>query len=104
MGLPPTQLMRFLSFILCLVCAVAVGCSTAYVPPSTAPQSSGALSGSDEALARAFERRARDLQVEGQGVVQKVLSDDDDGRRHQRFVVALASSTTLLPRSGTRWR
>ena len=88
--------MRFLTFILSLVCAAAVGCSPAYVPPSTAHQSSGALSGSDEALARAFERRARNLQVEGQGVVQKVLSDDNDGKRHQRFVVALASGQTLL--------
>ena len=101
MRLLPTQLMRFLPFILGLVCAAAVGCSPAplpqsTVPPSTAPQSSGVLSSSDETLARAFERRTRNLQVEGQGVVRKVLSDDNDGSRHQRFVVALASGQTLL--------
>ena len=91
-----TQVMRFLPFILGLVCAAAVGCSPSSVPQSTAPQSSEALSGSDETLARAFKQRARNLQVEGQGVVRRVLSDDNDGSRHQRFVVALASGQTLL--------
>jgi hypothetical protein len=83
--------MRFLPFILSLVCAAAVGCSSASVPRPT-----GTSSGSDEALARAFEQRESDVQVEGQGVVRRVLSDDNDGRRHQRFVVALASGRTLL--------
>jgi Protein of unknown function (DUF3465) len=88
--------MRFLPFILGLVCAATVGCSPASVPQSTVPQSNQALSGNDEALARAFKQRARNLQVEGQGTVRKVLSDDNDGSRHQRFIVALASGQTLL--------
>lgn len=54
------------------------------------------FSGSDEALARAFEQRTSNVQVDGQGVVRRVLSDDNDGSRHQRFVVALASGQTLL--------
>lgn len=83
--------MRFLAFILSLVCAAGVGCSSATVTRPTP-----ALSAGDEVLARAFEQRARDLQVEGEGVVQKVLPDDDDGRRHQRFVVELASGQTVL--------
>lgn len=88
--------MRILSFILGLMCAAAVGCSPASAPQSTVPQSSQALSSNDEALARAFKQRARNLQVEGQGIVRKVLSDDNDGSRHQRFIVALASGQTLL--------
>ena len=101
MGLLATQLMRFFPFIVGLMCGAAVGCSPASVPQSTAPhstapQSSRALPSGDEALARAFERRARNLQVEGQGVVRSVLSDDNEGSRHQRFVVALASGQTLL--------
>jgi hypothetical protein len=83
--------MRYVHFILGLLCAVSIGCSSAPVSPSART-----LSGSDEALARAFERRARNLQVEGQGIVQTVLSEDNDGSRHQRFVVALASGQTLL--------
>lgn len=78
------------------MCAAAIGCSSPSVPPSPATPSTQVSSGSDEALARAFEQRTRNLQVEGGGVVQKVLSDDNDGMRHQRFVVALASGQTLL--------
>jgi len=64
--------------------------------PRKPRRSPRAFSGSDEALARAFEQRASNIQVEGQGVVRRVLSDDNDGSRHQRFVVALASGQTLL--------
>jgi len=88
--------MRFLTFILWLVCAATIGCSSSSVSPSTVSQSTQVFSGSDEILARAFKQRSRNLQVEGQGVVQKVLSDDNDGSRHQRFILALASGQTLL--------
>jgi hypothetical protein len=55
-----------------------------------------ASSGGDEAIARALRQRASNVQVEGRGVVRRVLADDNDGSRHQRFVVALASGQTLL--------
>jgi hypothetical protein len=32
----------------------------------------------------------------GEGVVVRVLSDDNDGSRHQRFILRLASGQTLL--------
>ena len=57
----------------------------------------GASSGSDDdPIARAFASRASDIQVEGEGTVIRVLSDDRDGSRHQRFIVQLASGQTLL--------
>jgi hypothetical protein len=84
-------MMRHLHFILGLICTVSVGCSS--VPVS---QSDRTLSGSNDALARAFEQHTSNVQVEGQGVVRRVLSDDQDGSRHQRFVVALSSGQTLL--------
>lgn len=34
--------------------------------------------------------------VEGEGVVEKILSDDKDGSRHQRFILRLASGQTIL--------
>jgi hypothetical protein len=64
--------------------------------PRKSRRSPRAFSGSDEALARAFAQRTSNVQVEGQGVVRKVLADDNDGSRHQRFIVALASGQTLL--------
>jgi ABC-type glycerol-3-phosphate transport system substrate-binding protein len=50
----------------------------------------------DEELGRAFDERARDLQVEGAGKVARVLEDDVEGGRHQRFIVRLTSGQTLL--------
>ncbi|MEZ4700477.1 MAG: DUF3465 domain-containing protein [Rhodothermales bacterium] len=44
----------------------------------------------------AFAEQARDLPVEGEGVVLRILSDDNDGSRHQRFVLELASGHTVL--------
>jgi hypothetical protein len=35
-------------------------------------------------------------QVSGMGTVERVLSDDDDGSRHQRFILRLSSGRTLL--------
>ena len=35
-------------------------------------------------------------QVEGQGTVSRILSDDNDGSRHQRFILRLNSGWTLL--------
>lgn len=56
---------------------------------SDAPTS--ATVASDAVFARAFEKRISDVQVEGRGTVVKLLSDDKDGSRHQRFIVRLSS-------------
>lgn len=50
----------------------------------------------DDALASAFSNRASGIQVSGQGTVTRVLADDNDGSRHQRFILKLASGQTLL--------
>jgi ABC-type glycerol-3-phosphate transport system substrate-binding protein len=56
----------------------------------------GAPATATEAVARAFEDRQSGVQVEGEGTVVKVLPDDNDGSRHQRFILRLASGQTLL--------
>ena len=50
----------------------------------------------DDAIGRAFENQASDIQVEGEGTVIRVLPDDLNGARHQRFIVQLASGQTVL--------
>jgi hypothetical protein len=50
----------------------------------------------DSAIGRAFNTRTSDVQVEGEGVVTRILSDDVKGDRHQRFVVRCASGQTVL--------
>src|SRR5262245_28621981 len=52
--------------------------------------------GDDSAIARAFSTKASDVQVEGEGTVTRILPDDLDGSRHQRFIVRLASGQTVL--------
>ena len=51
---------------------------------------------SADQIAHAFEQRKRDVAVEGEGTVSRILSDDNAGSRHQRFVVRLASGQTVL--------
>ena len=50
----------------------------------------------DSSIGRAFASGTSDVQVEGEGTVIRVLPDDVDGSRHQRFIVQLASGQTLL--------
>ena len=62
------------------------------VTPSASPNSQR----SDEILAQLFDARASDVQVSGVGWVTRVLADDNDGSRHQRFILELNSGQTLL--------
>lgn len=51
---------------------------------------------SDRVLQEAFDRQHSDLQIEGQGRISRILSDDLEGSRHQRFIVRLQSGQTVL--------
>lgn len=51
---------------------------------------------SDQLLAAAFAERRTRYQVQGGGEVIRMLSDDNNGSRHQRFIIRLASGQTLL--------
>ena len=50
----------------------------------------------DDSLGRAFKNRTSNVQVEGEGVVTRILADDNSGSRHQRFIVRLKSGQTVL--------
>ena len=50
----------------------------------------------DDLIGRAFASRTSDIQVEGEGTVIRLLPDDLERPRHQRFIVQLASRQTLL--------
>jgi hypothetical protein len=53
-------------------------------------------SAGDQLLKRAYENRQSNLQVAGSGVVVKILPDDLQGSRHQRFVLRLSTGQTIL--------
>lgn len=50
----------------------------------------------DSVIADAFRDRRSDVQVRGRGEVARVLADDNQGSRHQRFILRLASGQTVL--------
>jgi uncharacterized protein DUF3465 len=50
----------------------------------------------DSVFASAFAKHASNIRVEGQGTVAKILPDDNDGSRHQRFIVRLSSGQTIV--------
>lgn len=52
--------------------------------------------GSSDLIQTAFNGQRSGVQVQGEGVVSKLLSDDTDGSRHQRFILTLPSGQTLL--------
>ncbi|WP_084156482.1 DUF3465 domain-containing protein [Desulforegula conservatrix] len=51
---------------------------------------------SDTIIANAFSNHQSNLQISGQGVVTKLLPDDNSGSRHQKFIIKLSSGQTLL--------
>lgn len=82
---------RFAVFL--LIAVVAYG----YVQDQglTLPWSSSTAS-YESALQDAFNNRQSNIQVQGEGVVAKVLTDDLEGSRHQRFLLKINSGQTLL--------
>jgi ABC-type glycerol-3-phosphate transport system substrate-binding protein len=99
--------MHLIPLIVSLLCVAAVGCSSStYVSTQNRTPSGVSTSNvstptrtpseSDQTLARAFEQSRSNVRVEGRGVVRRILSDDNDGAQHQRFIVALDSGQTLL--------
>jgi hypothetical protein len=53
-------------------------------------------SGGNEAIAAAFRDQRSGVQVSGEGIVTKILADDNEGSRHQRFILDIGSGSTLL--------
>ena len=49
-----------------------------------------------DSVERAFEQHQSGVAVEGEGVVSKILPDDAEGLRHQRFILRLSSGQTVL--------
>lgn len=45
---------------------------------------------------RVVEQQRSGSQMQGAGTVTRILSDDNDGSRHQRFILRLGSGQTLL--------
>ncbi|WP_324778998.1 DUF3465 domain-containing protein [Thiobacillus sedimenti] len=65
-------------------------------PTPVTPGPSTSAAEGDAVLDRAFTQRLSRVQVAGEGTVARMLRDDRDGSRHQRFILRLASGRTVL--------
>lgn len=74
--------------VLALAAALLTGCTSLGSQTASSP--------ADQALENALSQRASGIQVSGSGTVTRILADDVNGDRHQRFILALSSGQTLL--------
>ena len=76
--------------ILCALSWTACGHAVQFSAPNSSVVSA------ESPIGRAFKSRTSNVQVEGEGVVTRILTDDLAGGKHQRFIVRLASGQTVL--------
>lgn len=55
-----------------------------------------ASNNANDVLLSAFANQQSDLQVKGSGIVSRTLSDDNEGSRHQKFILKLDSGQSIL--------
>ncbi len=90
------NIQKLFAFVLLLVVAYLGVAQNAQKPARHDGGAIAAATDSDQTLAAAFRNRLRDVPVQGVGQVARILPDDDDGTRHQKFIVELASGQKLL--------
>jgi len=79
---------------LVLIYAVAHPGETSGSTPT--PSATSSSTSTDAQLETLFQEQKSNVQVAGTGTVTRLLADDNEGSRHQRFILQLDSGQTLL--------
>lgn len=76
--------------------------SITYAPRAESPASFApavtqpAPTATDTLLAQAYQQRRSNLQITGSLPVSRILPDDNDGSRHQKFILQTSTGQTIL--------
>ena len=79
-----------------LIIAVVVGYGYVQEKGISIPGLFSLSASSDSIIQNAYDNRQSDIQVQGLGVVTRILPDDLEGSRHQKFILKLGTGQTLL--------
>lgn len=82
--------------LLALIVLVALSCGYFQNLAVSLPKNSTLTTNSEQLLQTAFANKHSNFQVQSQGIVIKLLPDDLNGSKHQRFIIQLSSGQTLL--------
>jgi hypothetical protein len=84
--------------ILLVAVALMYGLGLVQEQGTSIPENPSSSQDSTGLIEAAFNNQRSDVQVQGQGQgrVVRILSDDNDGSRHQRFILELDSGQALL--------
>jgi hypothetical protein len=88
--------MLVLLAIVALLRYVESGTDLVSVDQYGSPVLQGSAVQKQDVFAQAFAQGRSNLQLQGKGRVVRLLADDNDGSRHQRFILQLPSGQTLL--------
>ncbi|MAY43141.1 MULTISPECIES: DUF3465 domain-containing protein [unclassified Neptuniibacter] len=72
----------------------SVGKTNAVIAPENQVQLVN--SNANNEIQSAYQNRRSNVQLKGNGTVIKILRDDNEGSRHQKFILRLSSGQTLL--------
>ena len=84
------------TLILLVAVALMYGLGLVQEQGTSIPENSSSGQDSTGLIEAAFDNQQSDVQVNGQGRVVRILSDDNDGSRHQRFILELDNGQALL--------
>lgn len=87
---------RLFSLLLILAAALYLSFNPAARNTTSSSQPAAATSGGDATLNNAIANHQRNVEVQGSATVTRLLPDDNEGIRHQKFIIRIASGQTIL--------